>query len=270
MNAPRAVPQPLFCRRLGEGPREVLALHCTMAHSGAWRGLSEAMGAAATLHAPDMLCHGKSPDWDGRGDFQTRMVDAVLPFLPRPMDVVGHSFGATVALRLAAMRPDLVRSLTLIETVHFAFVKADHPERLEQARAENSAYGAAIEAGDYFEAARHFASDWGDGGWEALPEARRAAMARAVRIVPACSPSIIDDAPGLLKPGGLAGVTMPVLLLRGDRSPELIGLTNGAIARRLTDVRNEVVPGAGHMLPITHAGALAKRLLAFFDEVPHA
>ncbi len=34
---------------LGHGPRGVLALHCTIAHSGAWRGLAEVMGDADIL-----------------------------------------------------------------------------------------------------------------------------------------------------------------------------------------------------------------------------
>ena len=37
-----------------------------------------------------------------------------------PMDVVGHSFGGSIALRLALEMPELVKSLTLIEPVCFA------------------------------------------------------------------------------------------------------------------------------------------------------
>jgi pimeloyl-ACP methyl ester carboxylesterase len=65
-----------------------------------------------------MLSHGKSPDWDGSGDFQDVSVAAALPFLDdAPMDLIGHSFGATLALRLAVAHPDRVRSLTMIEPV---------------------------------------------------------------------------------------------------------------------------------------------------------
>ncbi|MEX0301721.1 MAG: alpha/beta hydrolase, partial [Leisingera sp.] len=38
-----SAPQEVFSRRFGRGPRHVLAVHCSLAHSGAWRGLAEVM-----------------------------------------------------------------------------------------------------------------------------------------------------------------------------------------------------------------------------------
>ena len=119
--------QPVFSRSFGNGPRKVLAVHCTLAHSGAWRGVAAAMGSEVTFVTPDMLTHGRSPDWDKQGDFQTRNTQAIEPLLEEPMDVVGHSFGATVALRLALAHPDKVRSLTMIEPVFFAVAAIDDP-----------------------------------------------------------------------------------------------------------------------------------------------
>ena len=37
--------------RLGEGARQVLAIHCTLAHSGAWRGLAAALGLSDATRA---------------------------------------------------------------------------------------------------------------------------------------------------------------------------------------------------------------------------
>jgi pimeloyl-ACP methyl ester carboxylesterase len=50
---------------------------------------------------------------------------------------------------------------------------------------------------------------------------------------------------------------MPVLLIRGDRSPAIIGAIAEAIAARLPDVGVATVPGAAHMLPITHPAETA-------------
>lgn len=36
-------------RTLADGPRRVLALHCTIGHTGVWRGFEQALDGAATL-----------------------------------------------------------------------------------------------------------------------------------------------------------------------------------------------------------------------------
>ena len=109
MTVAKAVLPPVHVRTLGAGARKVLALHCTIAHSGAWSGLAVALGDQATLIATDMLSHGRSPDWGGQGDFFDLTTALSRAQLSEPMDVIGHSFGAMVALRLAIEYPDLVR-----------------------------------------------------------------------------------------------------------------------------------------------------------------
>lgn len=271
MNRPERVAQPLFCRSFGTGPREVMALHCTMAHSGAWRGLAEAMGDVVTIHAVDMPNHGKSADWDGSGDFQQRVVDGAAAHLTRPMDVIGHSFGATVALRLAVDYPQLVRTVTLIEPVYFAFVRDCHPEILAAEQAEAGEFHQALREGDDLRAARLFNGGWGNAGgpsFDDLPPQAQQAMARGVRIVPACSPSIIADCHGLTAPGALDSAAMPAMLLRGAGTIEIVRLTNAEIAARLPDAVDLAVEGAGHMVPLTHPQQVAELLRDLFARAP--
>ena len=58
---------------------------------------------------------------------------------------------------------------------------------------------------------------------------------------------------------------MPVLLIRGGRSEPIIAHIQAALLRRLATAREEVVAEAGHMAPITHAGAVAERIAPFLD-----
>lgn len=270
MSDGQGVPQPVFVRSFGQGPRRVLALHCTIAHSGAWRGLAEVMGDVVTLVTPDMLSHGRSPDWDRQGDIQDRSVTAVEHLLDAQMDVIGHSFGATIALRLALEHPKRVRSLTLIEPVFFAVALQDDPQTVADHDADAAPYIAAVQAGDDALAARVFNRMWSEDGprWPDLPESTRAAMTRSIHFVAASRPAVYDDHAGMLAPGVLGRVTMPVLLLRGSRTHPVIATVNEGLAWRLPDAQSVVVEGAGHMLPITHPGAAAAELRRLFARAP--
>ena len=66
--------------------------------------------------APDLPSHGRSALWDPQThpDCQKLSTQIVASFIERPVDLIGHSFGAVVALRLAVAAPEAIRSLTLI------------------------------------------------------------------------------------------------------------------------------------------------------------
>ncbi len=66
-----------------------------------------------TLVAPDRPGHGRSPE--ARQDFEADAQLIADQLLDEPAHLVGHSYGAIVALLAAAKRADAVRSLTLIE-----------------------------------------------------------------------------------------------------------------------------------------------------------
>ncbi|MFW8594498.1 alpha/beta fold hydrolase [Cribrihabitans neustonicus] len=255
-------------RSFGTGPRQVLAVHCSLAHSGAWRSLAAEMEGEITLTGFDLLSHGRSPDWDGAGNYQTLNVEAGLGMVDEPVDLVGHSFGATVALRMAQARPELVKSLTLIEPVLFAVARADQPEMLAAMEEESLPIDAAWEEGNIELATRLFNRMWGPGEprWPDLPEQLRAAMMRAMPVIPASYRTLYHDETGTLAPEALSRVTMPALVLAGDASPKVMPEIARGIARRLPNARAEIVAGAGHMLPVTHPQETAALLRSFWPE----
>jgi len=79
---------------------------------------------------------------------------------------------------------------------------------------------------------------------------------------------VFDDHPGMLRHGVLDRVTMPVLLMRGDPGEKIIQVVNDGLARRLPNATNVAVPGAGHMLPLTHPAETAAHLRALFKRAP--
>ncbi|WP_147109053.1 alpha/beta fold hydrolase [Tateyamaria sp. syn59] len=261
----------IHSRTFGSGLRPALAIHCTLAHSGAWRGVGTVLGDRLTLHAFDLPNHGKSGDWDGQGilhDTATAMARAVMEDIgPDPIDIIGHSFGATVALRLAIESPERVRSVAMFEPVFFAPAIADDPGFADRYAADTADFDAALAAGDDEEAARAFNRAWGDGPpWADIPAATRQYMIDRIQFVRHSTPMVLHDSPGLLAPGQFDRAAMPALLIAGATA-HWAAEVNGAIARRLPNVQSQTLDGVGHMGPITHPETVAHAWVAFMDRV---
>jgi len=249
--------------------RPVLAMHCSLAHSGAWLGLAERL-SGVTVTALDQPGHGRSADWDGVSEIHgltTRIATVMAESLGEggPVDFIGHSFGGTVCLRIALERPELVRSLTLVEPVIFAAAKG-HPA-YAPFRAGHEQLAHLLKADGRAAAAAQFHAAWGTGEpFADLSDRSRNYILDRIHHIAAQNPVLLDDAAGLLRPGGLEGIAVPVLLIEGGDSPPVIGAVQGALAARLPQGRRLVVSGAGHMVPITHPGAVAEAVQAHLDE----
>ncbi len=250
-------------RRLGDGKRKALLIHCSLAHCGAWTGVMDHLGPGLGALAFDLPGHGQSDAWDGRTDphdLSTAMAADLLG--TDEMELVGHSFGATVALRLALEHPRQVRSLTLIEPVLFA--AAHGTMAFDAFTGRHSQVMDAIARGDDEQAAQAFMIDWGGGAdWAALPRRQRGALRAGIGFVGASDAALSQDRAGILAPGRLEALDRPVLLLEGANSPPIVAAIHDVIAARLPDRRRVRVPGAGHMLPVTHPAAVAAALARF-------
>lgn len=241
----------------------VLALHCSLAHGGAFNALSQNLPEFA-LDAPDLIGHGKAPDWDKISDYHAAVTAQALAVIgDEPTHLIGHSFGGTVALRLAIEYPHLVRSLTLIEPVFFAAAKAAHDPAWDGFITDHRDFGALVAGDKTVEAARQFHAIWGgDAGFDSLPARMQTYMADRIHLITAPWNVLLDDAPGLLTQGRLEALSVPVLLMQGDQSPPIINAITLALAARIPQAKSVTVYGAGHMLPITHAGEVADHIRA--------
>ena len=113
---------------LGKGDDQALLLHCSLANSRAWLPLADEFIDILSMIAFYLPGHGMSQDWDYTSDYQDRCLDISSTFINKPIHLVGHSFGATVALRVAQRFPDFVKSISLIEPVFFAAAFSDYRE----------------------------------------------------------------------------------------------------------------------------------------------
>ncbi|GAA4376788.1 alpha/beta fold hydrolase [Nocardioides caricicola] len=118
---------------LDEGPSDgppVVLLHGFPERSSSWRHVAPLLHAAGfrTL-APDQRGYSRGARPSRRRDYTLRrLVGDVVALVERvggPVHLVGHDWGASVAWSVAALRPDLVRTLTAVSVPHpAAFVEA--------------------------------------------------------------------------------------------------------------------------------------------------
>lgn len=263
-------------RVFGSGAAQALALHCSLAHQGAWAGLAQDL-PGLTITAPDLLGHGRSSDWDGLSDFHslaTRQAMGLLAAMPSgPVHLIGHSFGATVALRMALEDPGRIASLTLFEPVLFSAARAAGGPAFAAHMAAHDSFAKALLSRDNAAAAEAFQAIWGrDTPFDSLPTAQRQYIIQRIPLIAAQNAVLVEDVAGILAYGRLEGLGVPVLLVEGADSPPVIDAINTELSRRLPQVTRAVVAGAGHMLPITHAAECAAVMRPFLaratDGVP--
>jgi pimeloyl-ACP methyl ester carboxylesterase len=184
---------------------------------------------------------------------------ALLSFLGVPhAHVVGHSYGANVALQMALDAPDVVRTLGVLEAGLFVGESAPlYREALMQSRERFRAIGART-AVDEFLSMR----------WPA-------SRARLDRVLPGAFEQAVADAVTFFEselPGGLDWqfgeadahrIAQPTLVVLGEDSVTLhprFAETHRLLLEWLPDSEGFVLPGATHFLQMESPGPLAEAL----------
>jgi pimeloyl-ACP methyl ester carboxylesterase len=256
------------------GATPVIALHCSGAGAGQWRALAAALGPGYRLAAPEHYgCDGTGP-WIGAHAFsladEAARTFELIDRSERKVHLVGHSYGGGVALHVALARPDRIASLTLYEPSAFHLLRVIG-ERGAAAFAEIAALArttaAGVVAGDYRGAAIAFVDYWsGAGAWAALRLSVQAALIRWMPKAPLDFRALMEEPAPL---AAYAGLRMPVLIMRGEHAPRPTRVI-AELLPALLRARLAVVQGAGHMGPLTHAGAVNALIAAHLGAVETA
>jgi pimeloyl-ACP methyl ester carboxylesterase len=255
-----------FTRRAGSGP-VTICLHAGASSSAQWRALSDRLSPRRTVIAVDSWNAGRSPVWtqDRLPDFddEADLIEPVLLESDGPVDMVGHSHGGSIALKLAYRHPARVRSVTAYEPTVFWLVKADgRPHDVQGIVDAASDAAMLVEQGQREAAARRFVDFWsGPGSWERIPAERRSGPLHAIQFVSHWAHASLNTAMPL---SAFATLDMPVLLMSGSASPLSGRAPVALLAHTIPGARLEVLEGVGHMAPVTHperVGAVIERFL---------
>jgi pimeloyl-ACP methyl ester carboxylesterase len=257
-----------FFREAGSGPG-VVCMHANASNSGQWRGLMDALAPRFHVFAPDSYDAGKSPLWPSDRVIRLRdevtLIEPVLERAGSPLALVGHSYGAAVALIAALADPGRVRSMALYEPTLFALVDSatPPPNDVEGIREAVAEAGVALVTGSPEAAAERFIDYWsGTGTWARTPEQRRPPIMESIKNVRRWGHALFTEPTAL---SAFRSLDVPVLYMVGKKSPP----SAHAVARLLVNAlpRVEVVEfeNLGHMGPITHANVVNEAIARFLE-----
>jgi pimeloyl-ACP methyl ester carboxylesterase len=110
----------------GSGP-VVMLVHSSVSGARQWRRLMDDLKDDFHVRAVNLFGYGSTPPWSADVpqslDDQARLAEAALPTTADAVCLVGHSFGGSVAMKLAARLSGRVTKLVLLETNPFYLLK---------------------------------------------------------------------------------------------------------------------------------------------------
>lgn len=244
----------------------VVALHSSASSGRQWKHLTADIETSFPIFAYDLPGYGRQALKPDHGE--TGQGEVALPVIRKieqigdAVHLVGHSNGAGVAIKIAMMRPDLIKSLTVYEPAIFHFLKKGDVEDRKQFAEINMISGiltAANATGRPDLGMRRFLDFWnGVGFWDSLPELAKDNFT-------AMTPSVINDfSRGLSETWALRDlqqVETRTLVMMGMDSPIITQNVSAAIARAMPRGHLAMLPGLGHMAPVSQPEWLNPRIL---------
>lgn len=239
----------------GEGPLVVL-IHGVGLQAEAWAAQMNAQAASHRVVAVDLPGHGESAGLVSARHLGA-FTDAVAEALDTPAVVIGHSFGAMIALDLATRYPARVTAVAALNAIYRRDPAA---KRAVRARADSLDQTAMADPGPTL--ARWFGSTPSpehDACRAWLRDADPMGYRDAYRVF------AHEDGP---RDDDLRGLRCPALFLTGSDEPNSTPLMSQQMAALAPNGRAKIISGAAHMAPMTHPAQVNANLAEFLTAHP--
>jgi pimeloyl-ACP methyl ester carboxylesterase len=269
----------LHWNRSGDSGDPLVLVHGSWGDHRNWAPVVPALSRFFRVLTYDRRGHSGSERPEGQGSIRDDVADlaALLGELGHaPAHIAGNSFGASIVLRLAAVRPDLFRSLIVHEPPLFGLLK-NEPDALPALAAVQTRIAAVVSLlanGDWTGGARLFVETiaFGPGAWQGLPEEVRETFVfnAATWLDEVQDPEALE-----IDLDGLRGFVAPALMTIGDQSAPFFPMVVDRIAAVMRQTRRRTYAGAGHVPHLTHPEEFVRVVTEFAngsapDTVPAA
>jgi pimeloyl-ACP methyl ester carboxylesterase len=243
--------------------QRALLLHSGGFTSRQWRKLSEALAPDFDVLAPDLLGYGESGPWPDGVPFHFRQdldyVESLLGDDDR-LCLVGHSYGGFLALQLALRRPERVQAIAVYDPVAFGILdEVEDADAFRQLRLVKQTWDR-DESGVDEAWLRAFIDWWnGAGAWDRLgEETRRAFRTMGWKVFQ----EVMSLAADRTDSATYATIAAPTLILGGAASPLAERRVVEKLGAALPHATAQLIPGVGHMGPISHAALVNEAIAA--------
>ena len=242
----------------------VVLLHGVGSSGAQWKRVGVFLPDRFRLIAVNHYGHGKTDSWPSppeslTHDDEAKLVQAVIEEVGPLVHLVGHSYGGGVALRMVLNGGDKVKSLTLVEPTAMSVLKhAGEISLFEEFRAMATGFLARVADSREEEAWLKVVDDNGaPGTWDSLPDEAKAGLLAMTKTGIGTSYGNLSHQTTL---GECKNIEIPALVLCGERTPAFHRRMAEIVAEHLPESRMTIIPGAGHLSPITHPEPVAKAI----------
>jgi pimeloyl-ACP methyl ester carboxylesterase len=257
----------IFIEEFGAGDPLVL-VHGSWVDHMEWPFIVPLLAPRFRVVIYDRRGHSQSERSPEQGSIREDVADlaAIIERAGAPAHVLGNSMGGSISLRLAAERPELIRTLIVHEPPLFDLLRSD---AATQPLAEQLDDGIApvtseLEKGNTEAGARAFVEMIvGPGMWEAMvpDEAKRMMINNA----PTFLDEMRDSEILTIDLNALSRFQGPVLLTGGSESPPFFEPVLDKLAGVLPNATRKTLAGDGHIPHITHPQEYVAAITSFID-----
>jgi pimeloyl-ACP methyl ester carboxylesterase len=252
----------------------VLLIHGTLCDHRIWEAQRENIATTYRYLALDLRYHGTSP-WPDLGqsysttDHENQVIEFIRALDAGRVHLVGQSYGAYIAVRVALRAPTILRSLVLQEPSIESLLTGPGADAVLAKRKRDFAPAIAAGKKDQFDLAARLVVEAlmnkGPGSWSSIPASLQEMFVDNTRTLPLF---FLSGSAAEVTCNDLGAITLPTLIINGAQTLRFFSAVGERVAACIPGSRREVIDHASHAVETEHAKVYGDLLLAFLRQVP--